>query len=147
MGGIINLGGLYTFIPGLDLKSTILVFMMLFLVTINALSTLKCQKWTDRKLKAILWNILLNRIIYFFGFTNFPSYHHYKRRSYVYVVRKRALRVLSSAVEYFCANYVQKMFQNIFTLLLMLLQSLKYKKNNIYMKMTTLVLFKCIMIL
>ena len=111
MGGIINLGGLYTFITGLDLKSTMLVFMIVFLVIINALSTLKCQKWTERKLKAILWNILLNRIIYSFRFINFPSYHHYKRRSYVYVVIKRALRILSSTVEYVFANHVQIMFQ------------------------------------
>ena len=53
MGGIINLGGLHTVITGLDYKPTILVLIMLLLVIINDLSTLNCQKLTERKLKVI----------------------------------------------------------------------------------------------
>ena len=54
MGGIINIGGLHAVIPGLDNKPTILVLIMLLLVIINALSTLRCNKQTDIKLKVVL---------------------------------------------------------------------------------------------
>ena len=64
MGGIINLGGLHTVIPGLDYKPTGLVFMILLLVILNALSTLKCQKLTEIKLRVILYNILVEGIIF-----------------------------------------------------------------------------------
>ena len=64
MGGIINIGGLHTVITGFYYKPTILVSMMLFLVLINDLSTLKCQKRIEIKLKVILWNILVDRIIF-----------------------------------------------------------------------------------
>ena len=54
MGGIINISGLHAVIPGLDNKPTILVLIMLLLVIINALSTLRCNKQTEIKLKVIL---------------------------------------------------------------------------------------------
>ena len=56
MGGIINLRGLYTVILDLDYKPIIIVFMMLFLVILNYLYTLKCQKLTEQKLKLFWWN-------------------------------------------------------------------------------------------
>ena len=54
MGGIINIGGLHTVIPGFYFKPIILVFMILLLVIINSLYILECCKLTEIKLKVIL---------------------------------------------------------------------------------------------
>ena len=142
----INLGGLHTTIPSLNYKPATLEFVVLLLAIINDLFKLKRQKQTERKLKLIFMKYIGGQNKTICWILKLPLIYSAEKKKLCRCGKKESFKCseLNCRICFCksCADNVPK----IFILLLILLQFMNYKRDQMWMKMIKLVFFQCIIL-